>query len=358
VTQGEGRGSTAPAPEDEPRAPLTAAVAENLSAWFEGVGRFAAILILVIGLFIYFSVTEPRFFEGQNLENLLSGVSILWVVSMGMTFVVLTAGIDLSVGSMLALMGVVLANMLNAGVPDWLGVILVVLCGAILGGALNGVLIGYVGLSFFVVTLGSMAILHGAVALWTGVETIYINSSLIESIGIGHVGGIPVPIWIMLGTFVVGFAVLRFAYFGRDVYAVGGNQKAARLSGVNVSRTLMAVYAISGGCAALGTVIQAGRLGAASPLVGTEIPLQAAAAVLLGGTSFVGGVGSVVGTAVGVLFIGTLQNGLGIAGVSAFWQEVITGTILILAVLIDRVRQDSSRFRLRRETLRPRRTAE
>src|SRR5215510_5062035 len=125
---------------------------------------------------------------------------------------------------MIALMGVVLANMLNAGVPDWLGVILVVLCGALLGGALNGVLIGYIGLSFFLVTLGSMAILHGAVALWTGVETLYINSPLIEKSSIIHSAGIPVPIWIMLGTFLLGFSVLRFAYFGRDVYAVAGNQ--------------------------------------------------------------------------------------------------------------------------------------
>lgn len=338
---------------DGDRAETTAAPAGGVPqllstarAWTEGVHRFGAILVLVVGLFIFFSATQDRFLTGANVENLLTGVSILWVVSLGMTFVVLTAGIDLSVGSMLALTGLVLAKLLNAGVPSYVGIVLCVAIGGLIGGGLNGVLIGRIGLSFFVVTLGSMAILRGAVNLWSGVETIYIDSKLIERIGVGEVVGFPVTIWIMLVTFLVAFYVLRFTYFGRDVYAVGGNIQAARLSGINVARTLIIVYAIAGGSAALATLIQAGRLAAASPLVGTELPLQAAAAVLLGGTSFIGGIGSVVGTAVGVLFIGTLQNGLGIAGVSAFWQDILTGSILILAVLIDRIREGSagSRF--------------
>src|SRR5262245_64852523 len=127
----------------------------------------------------------------------------------------------------------------------------------------------------------------------------------------------------MIGTFLVSFVVLRWTYFGRDVYAVGGNVDAARLSGISVARTIIAVYAIAGLAAALGGVIQVGRLGAASPLVGADIPLNAAAGVLLGGTSFLGGVGGVTGTVVGVLFIGTLQNGLSIAGVQSFWQQVV-----------------------------------
>ena len=149
-------------------------------------------------------------------------------------------------------------------------------------------------------------------------------------------------------TFVVAVVILRWTYFGRDVYAVGGNIDAARLSGINVGRTLIIVYGIAGLCAALGGVIQAGRLGAASPLVGETIPLDAAAGVLLGGTSFLGGVGGVTGTAVGVLFIGVLQNGLSIAGVSSFWQQIVTGVILIAAVAIDRLQQNpSGRFRRR-----------
>jgi len=212
--------------------------------------------------------------------------------------------------------------------------------------AVNGVLIGKVGLSFFVVTLGTLSLYQGIVNIWSGTETTYITSSFIDWFGFGTVLGIPSPIWIMLATYLIAFVVLRWTYFGRDVYAVGGNIEAARLSGINVSRTLIFVYGISGLTAALGGVIQAGRLGAASPIVGQSIPLDAAAAVLLGGTSFLGGVGGVTGTAVGVLFIGTLQNGLSISGVSSFWQQVVTGVILIVAVAIDRLQQNrGGRFR-------------
>jgi ribose/xylose/arabinose/galactoside ABC-type transport system permease subunit len=309
--------------------------------------RYAAVLILLVTIFVVLSITQENFFTRPNIENLLTSVSILFVVSIGMTFVVLTAGIDLSVGSTLALMGILLSYLFNdLGLPAWLAVLGTLIAGAMLGALVNGVLIGKVGLSFFVVTLGTLSLYQGIVNIWSGTETTYITTPLIDWFGFGHVGGIPSPILIMVATYVVAFVVLRWTYFGRDVYAVGGNIEAARLSGINVARTLIMVYGITGLAAALGGIIQAGRLGAASPLVGTSIPLDAAAAVLLGGTSFTGGVGGVTGTAIGVLFIGTLQNGLSIAGVSSFWQQVVTGTILILAVAIDRLQQNpSGRFR-------------
>jgi ribose transport system permease protein len=309
--------------------------------------RYAAVLVLLVCIFVVLSVTQENFFTRPNIENLLTSVSILFVVSIGMTFVVLTAGIDLSVGSTLALMGILLSHLFNNfGLPAWLAVVLTLVAGALLGGLVNGVLIGKVGLSFFVVTLGTLSLYQGIVNIWSGTETTYITSSFIDWFGFGNVVGIPAPIWIMAATYLIAFVVLRWTYFGRDVFAVGGNIEAARLSGINVSRTLIFVYGISGLAAALGGVIQAGRLGAASPLVGSSIPLDAAAAVLLGGTSFLGGVGGVTGTAVGVLFIGTLQNGLSISGVSSFWQQVVTGVILIVAVAIDRLQQNpSGRFR-------------
>jgi ribose transport system permease protein len=332
----------------EPRVNRSRELRETLHGWTEGVGRFAAVLILTVALWIFFAATQARFVSGANQKNMLTGVSILWVVSMGMTFVVLTAGIDLSVGSVLALTGIFLSEMLNDfGLPGWIGLILALIFGAIVGGSVNGFLIGPVGLSFFVVTLGSMQALRGAVDLWSHTHTTYIDDQLVNSIGLGNILSIPVPIWIMVVTFALGFYVLRSTYFGRDIYAVGGNIEAARLSGISVSRTLIAVYAIAGASAALGGVIECGRIGAASPLVGTDIPLNAAAAVLLGGTSFIGGAGGVVGTAIGVLFIAVLQNGLGIAGVASFWQEVVTGVILIAAVMIDRMRTTGFRFRKR-----------
>ena len=311
--------------------------------------RFVVVLLLLVGIFCFFSITQPDFFSQANLENLLTSSSILFVVSIGMTFVVLTGGIDLSVGSLLALSGIVLSGFFNdLGLPAVVAVLLTCLVAAAIGGAVNGVLIGHVGLSFFVVTLGTLSVYRGAVNIWSDTETTYIEAPFIDGIAFGKLLGIAYPIWIMLATYLVALVVLRWTYFGRDVYAVGGNVTAARLSGINVARTLITVYAIAGLCAGIGGVIQAGRLGAASPLVGESTPLDAAAAVLLGGTSFLGGVGGVTGTAVGVLFIGTLQNGLSIAAVSSFWQQVVTGVILVLAIAIDRIQQTpDSRLRRR-----------
>jgi ribose transport system permease protein len=323
-----------------------------VSRFFEWVAnsRYAAVLLLLIGIVTYFASSEgSRFLSSANIENLFSSVSILWVVAIGMTFVVLTGGIDLSVGAMLAFSGLILSKLLNSvGLPPLLAVVLTIAIGALIGGGVNGLLIGRARLSFFVVTLGTASLYQGIVSIWSQTKTTYIDSSLIGGIGFGSFLGISTPIWLMLAVFIVAFFVLRWTYFGRDVYAVGGNIDAARLSGINTTATLVAVYAIVGGCAGLAGVIQAGRLGASSPIVGADIPLSAAAGVLLGGTSFVGGVGGVTGTAVGVLFIGALQNGLAINGISSFWQQVVTGAILIVAVGIDRIQQNPSGLRFRR----------
>lgn len=318
-------------------------------AW-SSASRFAVVLLLLVGIFIYFSATQTDFLTSSNIQNLLGSVSILFVISVGMTFVVLTGGIDLSVGSLLALSGLILSKFYNdAGLPIWAAIALTIVAGAVIGGAVNGGLIGRVGLSFFVVTLGTLSLYRGIVNIWSGTQTTYISSSVVGEIGFGKFLGLAIPIWIMVVVFSFAFVVLRWTYFGRDVYAVGGNIEAARLSGINVARTLVLVYAIAGLGAALGGVIQAGRLGAASPLVGESTPLDAAAAVLLGGTSFLGGIGGVTGTAVGVLFIGTLQNGLSIAAVSSFWQQVVTGAILIVAIAIDRIQQTGGGGRFRRQ---------
>jgi ribose transport system permease protein len=315
------------------------AAAEAGAAWSLS-SRYAAVLLLLVGSAIYFAVSETGFLTNANIENLLTSVSILWVASMGMTFVVLTGGIDLSVGALVALSGLVLSKLYSgAGLSSWLAVVLTLLVGLAIGAGVNGLLIGGAGLSFFVVTLGTASLYQGSVSIWSGTKTTYIDSSFVDWVGFGKVAGIDAPILIMVVFFLLAFVVLRWTYFGRDVYAVGGNVEAARLSGINVTGTLVAVYAIAGFAATVAGVIQAGRLGASSPIVGSDIPLSAAAAVLLGGTSFTGGVGGVTGTAVGVLFIGTLQNGLAIRGVSSFWQQVVTGVILVLAVGIDRIQE-------------------
>ena len=304
---------------------------------FDATRHFRPVLLLVILLAIYFSVTQDVFLSRSNIQNLLTGVSVLWVVSMGMTFVVLTGGVDLSVGAIAAIVGIFTAKFLNLHVPGGLVVIMAIAFGALVGAALNGFFVGRLNLSFFVVTLATMITLTGAVNLWSNTKSYFVGAPVVSRIGVQNTLGLPTPIWIMAITFAIALYAQMRTYWGRDVYAVGGNVLAARLSGIRTSRTLLSVYALSGACAALGGIITAGRIGAATPQPDGNLPLQAAAAVLLGGTSLLGGAGGVGGTALGVLFIGVLQNGLSIAGVPSFWQQVVTGVILVSAVLGDRI---------------------
>jgi len=305
----------------------------QLRAW-TAESQFVGVLALLIVLFVVFSLTQPRFFTAANIRVLLMGVSILWVVSLGLTFVMLTGGFDLSLGSMVALAGFIFVGFyVNLGLPALLAIILSILSGGILGGGINGVLIGWVRMPFLVVTLGTLSLFQGVTYLVSGTQTVSLNSSLLDAIGFKTTFGVPIAVWIMLGTLVISLFVLRRTYFGRDVYAVGGNSRAARLAGVNVTRTLIAVYAIAGALAALGGILQASQISAASPLSAATIIFDATAAVLLGGTVLGGGVGGVVGTAVGVLFLGVLQNGLALTGVASAWQQTLSGVIVILAVL-------------------------
>jgi ribose transport system permease protein len=310
--------------------------------------RYLGVFVLLVLMFVFFSLTQPGFLTSANLDTMLTGVSILFVVSVGMTFVMLSGGIDLSVGSILAICGIFLGKLFG-DMPIGFAIALALLGGAALGGLVNGFLIGRMRLSFLVVTLGTFILLRGALNLWTEGVTIQVISGPLESLAFGKFLGLPNPVWVMVGVAAASLYLLRSTYFGRDVYAVGGNPEAASLSGINVARTIMIVYAISGMLAAFGGVIQVARLGAASPLVGETIVFEAAAAVLIGGTSFRGGIGGVGGTIVGVLFLGVLQNGLAVAGVQSYWQQVITGAILILAVLVDRTQRERGSFlRLRR----------
>jgi ribose transport system permease protein len=303
--------------------------------------RFMAVLLLLGALFVFFSLTQERFFTSGNIDALLTSAAILWVVSIGLTFVMIAGGFDLSLGSMLALTGVALGSLFNdLGLPIVPAILLTLALGLVLGGGVNGFLIGRIGLSFLVVTLGTLILFQGALNLWSDTKTEQVISPLLDSLAFDALLGLPVPVWIMAAVFLVALYVQRSTYFGRDIYAVGGSPDAARLSGIKVSRTIIAVYAIAGLLAALGGVLQVARIGAASPLVGEALIFDAAAAVLLGGTSFAGGVGGVGGTAVGVLFLATLQNGLSVSGVESFWQQIITGAILIAAVLLDKVQRE------------------
>jgi ribose/xylose/arabinose/galactoside ABC-type transport system permease subunit len=313
--------------------------------------RFFVVLMLLVIMIVFFSVTQSSFLSGGNISAILTSSSILWIAAMGLTFVMLSGGFDLSIGSMLALTGVALGWFLNdAGLPLAVALVATVALGTLLGGLVNGFLIGKLGLSFLVVTLGSLILFRGLTNYWSGSKTTQVISPFLDALAFGSTLGIPNPVWLMATTFFVMLYVQKFTYFGRDIYAVGGNVEAARLSGIRTSRTIIAVYAISGGLAALAAIMQDARIGAASPQVGENLVFSAAAAVLLGGTSFSGGLGGVSGTVVGVLFLGVLQNGLSVAGVQSYWQQIITGGILIGAITLDYAQQKGFSPRRRNRT--------
>lgn len=295
-----------------------------------------SVLTVLVGVLL---ATQPTFGTTANFINVLETNAVLLVVSIGLTYVLLAGGFDLSVGGVLPLSGVLLAALLLTGIPPIVSVIVVVLGAATVGAALNGVLIAKYKLSFFVVTLGTLTSFRGLALLVSNGQTqgLY-DQHLIRTMSSGRIAGVPWSVVIAVGLLVGSLLVTRYTGFGRALYAAGGNAEAARIAGIDVVGVRVGTYAIASGCAGLAGVLEAGRLAAAAPTVAGGIELTAAAAVLLGGTSFSGGVGGMFGTFLGVLFLGVLSNGLTISGVSSFWQGLVTGLVLVLAVLLDRVR--------------------
>lgn len=299
-----------------------------------GVGAALVVLIAVL------SLTQPNFATFSNAMNILRTNSVLFVAAVGLSFVIISQGLDLSIGSMVALGGVVLAMMLASGVPAPLAVLLSILFCSLMGALINGGLIAYGGFNFFVVTLAMMQLLRGAaLVLSNGLPVSTIDHPLIQYLGDGFVGRVPVPVIIAVLAGVIGHVVLGWTRFGRSVYAVGGNETAARLAGVDVKRIRLAVYTISAFTAGIGAVMLTGRLTSSQPVSGAAgLELSAAAAVLLGGASFAGGSGTIAGTAIGVLFLGVLANGITLAGVPSYWQGIATGLVLVAAIALDRLR--------------------
>lgn len=315
----------------------------TVTGLLEQMRIYLAIIGLLVALCIYLGVTQPTFATWGNFITILETNSVLLLVAIGLTFVLLTAGFDLSVGAMLALSGVLMGKMLTEGIPLPIAIVLVIVAGALLGFVLNGLLIGKLALSFFVVTLGTLSLFRGASLVITeGYSIALYEFDAVRVIGSGRVMGIPWLVIVAFAVLVLAILVTRYTGFGRMIYAVGGGQEAARLAGIRVWAIKAWAYGICATLAALAGVMEACRLGSASPTAGTGIELAAAAAVLLGGTSFAGGVGSMVGTLLGTLLLGVISNGLTISQVSSFWQGIVTGLVLLIAVILDW-------FRTRRE---------
>lgn len=292
-------------------------------------------LIALIILCLIITCITPRFLTVSNIFNVFTQVSVNAIMAVGMCFVILTGGIDLSVGSILAISGAVTATLLSKGVNVTLAIIVALIIGASIG-FINGLIVAKGRIQAFITTLATMTIFRGVTYVYTDGIPIAGLKSNFTMIGNGTLVGIPYPIIIILIVFLAAWYVLTQTKYGRYVYAVGGNEDSSRLSGINTDKIKTLVYVLSGLAAALAGIIVTSRIGSASPNAGTGFELDAIAAVVLGGTSLSGGEGSIVGTIIGAMIIGVLSNGLNLMNVSSFYQSILKGIVILLAVLADR----------------------
>lgn len=301
---------------------------------FVKYGTVVSLFVLVIIV----TVINPKFLTMYNVLNIFRQVSIIGLIAFGMTFVIITGGIDLSVGATLGLTSMVLGLMISKGTVDLVAIPVALLLGVIFG-AINGILISKVKLQPFIATLATMTMFRGITMIISdGIPAMELTkkSHVLDFFSQGSIFKIPFPMILFIVFLIVLLVVLQNTVFGRGVYAVGGNEEAARLSSIPVTKVKTLVYVISGFMSALAGVVLTSRLSSAQPTAGTGFELDAIAAVVIGGTSLSGGKGKIFGTFLGVLIIGVLNNGLNIIGVSAFYQQFIKGLVILLAVILDR----------------------
>jgi ribose transport system permease protein len=303
--------------------------------YLQFIQTYGMLLILLI-VAATFSVLSSNFLTSSNLINIFRQVSIVGIIAVGQTLVILTAGIDLSVGSIVGLSGAISASVtMNTG-NAFFGIVAGLLTGAVIG-LINGVLVSYCKLTPFIVTLATMTGVSGITLVYTNGNPIAISNSVYKFIGQGYIGPIPFPVVLLVLIYVLFFFILRKTVHGHYIYSIGGNEKASILAGIPVRKHKMIVYTVSGLLAGLAAIILSARLSAATPVAGKGYELDAIAAVILGGTSLFGGKGGVGGTLVGVLLLGVLTSGMNLINVSPFYQDVVKGAIVLAAVLLDRM---------------------
>ncbi|MGI3775901.1 MAG: ABC transporter permease [Janthinobacterium lividum] len=295
-------------------------------------------LVGLVVVCVVMSFASDTFLSAGNVTNILRQVSINAIIAIGMTLVILTGGIDLSVGAVMALSGTLMAGLMAGHVPGALA-ILACLCVGLGFGLANGAFVAYGKMPPIIVTLATMGIARGLALIYTGGYPISGLPSWMRFFGAGSIAGVQTPIVVMAVLYVVAWVLLERTPFGRHVYAIGGNETATRLSGVRVSPAKLAVYGLSGLASALAAVVLTSRLMSGQPGAGEGFELDAIAAVVLGGTSIAGGRGSLVGTLLGALLLGVLNNGLNMVGVNPYVQTVVKGGIILLAIYIGRERR-------------------
>lgn len=294
------------------------------------LGTFLGLIVLVVAMWIL----SPYFFSVSNFLNIAQQTSINAIIAVGMTFVIVSGGIDLSVGSILAFSGVVLAKSIQIGLPIPLALIVGLGVGLFCG-SINGMLISYGRLPPFISTLGMMSVARGGALLFTQGRPISGFAEEFRFLAGGEILKVPMPIFIMILVYILAHFILIRTKLGRYTYAIGGNEEAAILSGVNVKLCKTMVYGLCGVLSGLAAILLTSRLNSAQPIAGMMYELDAIAATVIGGTSLSGGQGTIPGTLIGAFIMGVLRNGLNLLGVSSFIQQIVIGSVIITAVLID-----------------------
>jgi ribose transport system permease protein len=315
---------------------------QNIKQWSSALGSQIGIGLALLCEIILFALLSPHFLTADNLLNVSLQVSITAIIAVGMTFVILTNGIDLSVGSVVAFVGVIATSMMRMPLPIFVTLTLAILLGLFIGaasGAFAGLVITRFRITPFIVTMAIMTILRGGAFIYTQGRPIWELPEDFKVLGGERLLGVPIPTVIMILIFIAAHIALTRTRFGRHVYAVGGNPEAARLAGIRTNRVLIQVYTLCGILTALSGILLASRLSSGQPNAGLMYELDVIAAVVVGGTSLNGGRGTIVGTFIGSMLIGVLRNGLNLLDVESYVQQVVVGVVILLAVMADQWRR-------------------
>ncbi len=301
--------------------------------------RESGVVMALLLLFLVFALTSDVFITAKNLLNITRQVSVNALIAIGMTFVIVTGGIDLSVGSVVALGGIISSSMMvDLHLPVWVAILAGILVGTFTG-LINGVLITYMNMPAFVTTLGTMTMLRGVGYIYTQGYPIYNLPKAFKQIGQGHLRSIPIATLILLAVAIIAYLILRRTVFGRHIYSIGGNKEASKLMGVHVNTVQLLTYVLCGTITGIAAIVQTARLGSGMPTIGTGYESDAIAAAVIGGTAMAGGSGTIPGTILGTLLLGVLSNGLGLLDVDSYVMQVISGAVVIIAVMIDEMRR-------------------
>ena len=296
--------------------------------------RNFALVFIIIAIIVVMRFVSPVFMTSKNIINIVRQISINGIIAVGMTFVILTGGIDLSVGSVVAITSVIVGSMLQGG-SNWLVACIVALLISLVFGAFNGFMIAYVGFQPFIATLATVTMGSGIALAYSDGKPFTISNESFLKIGQGYLGAIPIPIVLLVIVVAIGLIILKTTTFGRYVFAIGGNKNAAKLSGVRTRRVELMVYVISALCASIVGLILSARISSGQPTAGEGYELDAIAATAIGGTSMTGGVGSLTGTIFGFVLLGLMTNSMNLLNINSFYQEIVKGILIIIAVFLD-----------------------